>query len=213
MPTLGYSTANATVDYLGPTIVTKKGQPVDVTLVNGLPAAGTPMFPFDQPNNNNAVVMHRHGGLQAAADDGSPGQLIPPGGSRTNHYPNNQAAAPLWYHDHADMTTSYSVYEGLAGFMPNTDNLEPLFNLPSGNFAKAYVLQDKSFNADHTLCYTHREPGVLRGPAGGQRHDRALPAGRAAAVHVHLHQRLGFAVLPPQPPADRRCHRGQRAPR
>ena len=158
VPTLGYSTANAPVDYLGPTIVTKEGQPVDVTLVNGLPAAGTQMFPFDQPNDNNAVVMHRHGGLQAAADDGSPGQLIPPGNSRTNHYPDNQAAAPLWYHDHADLTTSYSVYEGLAGFMPNTDNLEPLFNLPSGNFAKAYVLQDKSFNADYTLCYTHANP-------------------------------------------------------
>lgn len=96
VPTLGYSTANATVNYLGPTIVTKKGQPVDVKLVNDLPAAPTQMFPFDQPNNNNAVVMHRHGGLQAAADDGSPGQLIPPGSSRTNHYPNNQAAAPLW---------------------------------------------------------------------------------------------------------------------
>ena len=158
VPTLGYSTANATVNYLGPTIVTKKGQPVDVKLVNDLPAAPTQMFPFDQPNNNNAVVMHRHGGLQAAADDGSPGQLIPPGSSRTNHYPDNQAAAPLWYHDHADLTTSYSVYEGLAGFMPNTDNLEPLFNLPGGNFAKAYVLQDKSFNADHTLCYTHANP-------------------------------------------------------
>ena len=158
VPTLGYSTANAKVDYLGPTIVTKKGQPVDVRLVNGLPAAGTQMFLFDQPNDDNAVVMHRHGGLQAAADDGSPGQLIPPGGSRTNHYPNNQAAAPLWYHDHADKTTSYSVYEGLAGFMPNTDNLEPLFNLPTGDFAKAYVLQDKSFNANHSLCYTHHDP-------------------------------------------------------
>ncbi|MGZ4611913.1 MAG: multicopper oxidase family protein, partial [Kineosporiaceae bacterium] len=68
------------------------------------------------------------------------------------------AAAPLWYHDHADLATSYNVYEGLAGFMPNTDNLEPLFNLPSGSFAKAYVLQDKSFNADHTLCYNHAAP-------------------------------------------------------
>jgi spore coat protein A, manganese oxidase len=158
VPTLGYSTANAKVDYLGPTIVTKKGQPVDVTLVNGLPASGTKMFPFDQPNDDNAVVLHRHGGLQAAASDGAPGQEILPGGSRTNHYPNDQAAAPLWYHDHADHVTSYNVYEGLAGFMPNTDNLEPLFNLPGGSFAKAYVLQDKSFNADHTLCYTHAAP-------------------------------------------------------
>jgi FtsP/CotA-like multicopper oxidase with cupredoxin domain len=116
------------------------------------------MFPFDQPNNDNLVVLHRHGGLQAAVDDGTPGQEIPPGGSRTNHYPDNQAAAPLWYHDHADKTTSYSAYEGLAGYTPNTDNLEPFFNLPTGNFAKAYVLQDKSLNADHTLCYSHANP-------------------------------------------------------
>lgn len=68
VPTLGYSTAIAKMDYLGPTIVTKKGTPTDVTLVNDLPT-GT-LFPSDQPNNDNAVVMHRHGGIQTVADDG-----------------------------------------------------------------------------------------------------------------------------------------------
>jgi spore coat protein A len=158
VPSLGYSTATETVSYLGPTIVTKKGQPIDVELVNGLPPAGTQMFPFDQPTDGNTVVMHRHGGLQQAESDGVPGQEVPPGASRTNHYPNSQAAAPLWYHDHADHVTSYRVYEGLAGFMPNTDNIEPLLNLPTGDFAKAFVLQDKSFNADYSLCYTHADP-------------------------------------------------------
>ena len=159
VPTLGYSTANATVDYLGPTIVTQKGTPVDVKIVNGLPPAGTAMFPtFGYPNNFNNVVLHRHGGLQPALSDGAPDQIVAPGASRTNHYPNDQAAAPLWYHDHADAITSFNVYAGLAGFMPNTDRLEPLYNLPAGNFSKAYVLQDKSFNADKTLCYTHASP-------------------------------------------------------
>jgi spore coat protein A len=158
VPSLGYSTKNASVSYLGPTIVTKKGTPVDVTLVNGLPAAGTEMFPFGEPNNDNDIVMHRHGGLQAAADDGIPGQEILPGQSRTNHYPNDQAAALLWYHDHADTVTSYRVYEGLAGFMPMTDSIEPLLNLPSGDFAKAFVLQDKTFNADFSMCYSHANP-------------------------------------------------------
>jgi len=159
MPTLGYSTANAKVDYLGPTIVTQKGTPIDVKIVNGLPAAGTSMFlQFGYPTNDNNVVMHRHGGLQPASSDGAPDQNVAPGGSRINHYPNDQAAAPLWYHDHADRVTSYNVYAGLAGFMPNTDRLEPLFNLPAGDFARAYVLQDKSFNANHSLCYTHASP-------------------------------------------------------
>jgi spore coat protein A, manganese oxidase len=155
VPSLGYSTATQTVDYLGPTIVTRQGQPVDVTLVNGL-TAGQPLF-AGMPTTND-VVMHRHGGLQQAASDGTPDQLIPPGTSRTNHYPNDQAAAPLWYHDHADAVTSFNVYGGLAGFMPNTDRIEPFLNLPAGDFAKAYVLQDKSFNADTTLCYTHESP-------------------------------------------------------
>jgi len=165
MPTLGYSTANAKVDYLGPTIVTQKGTPIDVKIVNGLPAAGTSMFlQFGYPTNDNNVVLHRHGGLQPADSDGTPSsdptldQNVAPGGSRTNHYPNDQAAAPLWYHDHADKVTSFNVYAGLAGFMPNTDRLEPLFNLPAGDFARAYVLQDKSFNADYSLCYTHESP-------------------------------------------------------
>jgi len=165
VPTLGYSstgsssTTNVTVDYLGPTIVTKKGTPIDVTIANGLTESGTSMFPqFGYPTNDINVVLHRHGGLQPALSDGAPDQAVPPGGSGTNHYPNDQAAAPLWYHDHADKVTSFNVYAGLAGFMPNTDRLEPLFNLPAGDFAKAYVLQDKSFNADHTLCYTHLSP-------------------------------------------------------
>ncbi len=158
VPSLGYSTANAKVDYLGPTIVTKKGTPVSVTIKNALPPAGTQMFDFGGLPTTNTVVLHRHGGLQAAKDDGVPDQIVTPGGSRTNYYPNDQAAAPLWYHDHVDMVTSYNVYAGLAGFIPNTDARQPLFNLPTGDFAKAYVLQDKSFNADKTLCYTHASP-------------------------------------------------------
>jgi spore coat protein A len=159
VPTMGYSTANAKVDYLGPTIVTKKGTPIDVKIVNGLPAAGTAIYPdWGWPINTNNVVLHRHGGLQPVLSDGAPDQVVAPGASRTNHYPNNQAAAPLWYHDHADRVTSFNVYAGLAGFMPNTDAIEPLYKMPNGAYSKAYVLQDKSFNADKTLCYTHASP-------------------------------------------------------
>ncbi|MER5393695.1 multicopper oxidase domain-containing protein [Saccharopolyspora sp. NPDC002686] len=159
--TLGYSTPNAAVDYLGPTITTHKGKPIDVTVVNDLPAAGTPIFPFDQPNNNNKITTHRHAGLQPAPSDGSPEPIqpeIPPGASRTNHYPNDQAAGPLWYHDHDHENTSYHVYEGLAGFMPNTDEREENFPLPKGDFAKSFAIQDKSFNPDYTLCYNHANP-------------------------------------------------------
>ena len=180
-----------------------------MTIANGLPAAGTAMFPqFGYPNNLNTVVLHRHGGLQAASSDGAPDQAVAPGGSRINHYPNDQAAAPLWYHDHADRVTSYNVYAGLAGFMPNTDRLEPRFNLPAGDFAKAYVLQDKSFNADHTLCYTHASPEffgdlpVVNGTIAPKQTVQPPP------LHLHVHQRLRLPLLPPDPDPGRWRHRG-----
>ncbi len=165
VPTMGYDAVKVThgvntvlshMAYLGPTIVTKQGTPIQVTIKNDLPA-GVDLFPQWGMDPQNTVVLHRHGGLQPALSDGAPDQMVAPGGAtRTNDYPNNQAAAPIWYHDHADETTSFNVYAGLAGYMPNTDRLEPLFRLPTGAFAKAYVLQDKSFNPDHTLCYNHQ---------------------------------------------------------
>ena len=167
VPTMGYDAVSVSgsvntvlshMAYLGPTIVTKEGTPIQVTIKNDLPV-GTDLFPQWGMSNQNTTVLHRHGGLQPALSDGTPDQQVAPGGgTRTNSYPNNQAAAPLWYHDHADMTTSYMVYAGLAGYMPNTDTLEPGFNLPTGDYSKAYVLQDKSFNPDHSLCYSHGSP-------------------------------------------------------
>jgi len=167
VPTMGYDAVSVTggvntvlshMAYLGPTIVTKKGTPIKVTIKNDLPA-GVDLFPQWDMMAQNTAVLHRHGGLQPALSDGTPDQQVAPGGgTRTNDYPNNQAAAPIWYHDHADGTTSFNVYAGLAGYMPNTDRLEPLYNLPSGAFSKAYVLQDKSFNTDKSLCYSHGSP-------------------------------------------------------
>ena len=167
VPTMGYDAVSVTggvnsvlshMAYLGPTIVTKQGTPIQVTIKNDL-TPGVDLFPQWGMVGQNTMVLHRHGGLQPALSDGTPDQQVAPGGAtRTNYYPNNQAAAPVWYHDHADMTTSYNVYAGLAGYMPITDTLEPGFNLPSGEFTKAYVLQDKSFNADHSLCYNHLSP-------------------------------------------------------
>lgn len=159
--TLAYSAPGAPMDYLGPTIVTREGVPADVELVNALPPAGVPLFPFDQHHNDNTLTLHRHGGLQPPESDGIPAPFqpeIPPGGSHTNHYPNGQAAAPLWYHDHPDMATSHHAYEGLAGYIPNTDSAEKTFGLPDGPFAKAFIVQDKSFKPDFTLCYSHVSP-------------------------------------------------------
>ena len=127
-------------------------------IVNGLPPPGRRCSRSTSRTTNKPWSCTDTVASRRVASDGTPEQGVGPGANRTNHYPNNQAAAPLWYHDHQDNTTSYNVYEGLAGFMPNTDTIEPKFNLPAGDFSRAYVLQDKSFNADWSLCYTHASP-------------------------------------------------------
>ncbi|MEU6967476.1 multicopper oxidase domain-containing protein [Kitasatospora aureofaciens] len=156
--TLAYSTPNAPMDYLGPTIVTRKGRPTDVELVNDLPPSGTQIFPtFPMANNDNTLTLHHHGGLQSAQSDGVPaplGQEVPPGHTATYHYPNDQPAAPLFYHDHDDMNTGPHIYPGLLGYSPQTDSRERGIGLPDGDFAKTYLLLSASFDADKQLCYS-----------------------------------------------------------
>ena len=48
-----------------------------------------------------------------AGHDGHPMDVIPAGGNFDYHYPNDQDAASLWYHDHAHGRTSRTLYHGL----------------------------------------------------------------------------------------------------
>jgi FtsP/CotA-like multicopper oxidase with cupredoxin domain len=156
--TLAYSTHNAHMDYFGPTIITREGHPIDVKLANHLPQPGMPIFPtFPTTNNNNTLTLHHHGGLQDAKSDGAPAPLgleVWPGHSYTYHFPNQQAAAPLFYHDHDDMNTGVHIYPGLIGYSPVTDRREQYFSLPHGRFSKTYSLLSASFDSNMQLCYS-----------------------------------------------------------
>ena len=69
------------------------------------------------------------------------------------HYPNDQPATTLWYHDHALGTTRLNVYAGLAGFYLLRDNARTLSTCPSGAFEIPLIIQDRRFNADGSLFY------------------------------------------------------------
>ena len=84
--------------YPGPLIRAKKGREVVVRQTNGLP--------FE-------TNVHLHGGYVPAAHDGHPMDVIPAGAHFDYHYPNDQDAATLWYHDHAHGRTSKTLYYGL----------------------------------------------------------------------------------------------------
>jgi len=162
----GYNTS-----YLGPTIEARSGRPVVVKYVNGLvDSKGHPLpqhlFYVDRTIEGAdgppiRTTPHLHGGHTSAAFDGNPlfwftpdasapanGMGGPAGNSARYTYENDQAAATLWFHDHALGVTRLNVYAGLAAFYLLRDAAEDALGLPSGPFEIPLVLQDKAFNDD-----------------------------------------------------------------
>ncbi|MBI4188654.1 MAG: multicopper oxidase domain-containing protein [Chloroflexi bacterium] len=133
--------------YPGPTIVARSGRRVVIRQTNNLP----------EPSS-----VHLHGGHTPPDSDGHPTATIAPGAYRDYIYPNNQIAAPLWYHEHADGRTPQNVYKGLAGFYILTDDFEAGLNLPSGAYDVGLAIQDKQFNADGSLFYPEITGDVLK---------------------------------------------------
>jgi spore coat protein A len=133
------------------------------------------------------IVTHVHGAHVGPTSDGYPeawylpnasdipagyydegthyGSEVPaPPGSAWFHYPNDQRATTLWYHDHALGMTRLNVYAGLAGFWLIRDDIEDALNLPGpapqlgdAPGTKYYeipmAIQDRSFNEDGSLFY------------------------------------------------------------
>jgi spore coat protein A len=128
----------------GPTVHARVGRPVEVTFRNRL----------DRP-----AVVHLHGGHTDPASDGHPSDEIPPGGERTYRYPNTQAAATLWYHDHVMHMTGEHVYRGLAGFYLLGNPAEDALGLPSGDHDLPLLLSDRRIDADGQLVYDHNSHG------------------------------------------------------
>jgi bilirubin oxidase len=87
-------------------------------------------------------------------------------GSATFHYPNNQAAATLWYHDHTLGMTRLNVYAGPAGFyvlrggpgdkvIGTLPGPAPALGDPPGlrYHEIPIAIQDRSFDANGALFY------------------------------------------------------------
>jgi spore coat protein A len=132
----------------GPTILARQGRPVRIRQVNELAVP---------------TGVHLHGGKVPAAHDGHPTATIAPGASRVYEYPNNQPAAPLWYHDHAHMIEGDNVYSGLHASYLVTDLREQLLPLPRGEYDVPLQIRDARILADGTLTYTRAQdrPHVL----------------------------------------------------
>jgi spore coat protein A, manganese oxidase len=125
------------------------------------------------------TATHQHGGHVPDDADGGPlAVFVPPTRADTSacatepletvhlehveisscyryHYPNDQEAATLWYHDHAVGITRLNVVAGLAGFYLVRDAFDtgragnPL-GLPTGSHEVPLAIQDRSFRPTAT---------------------------------------------------------------
>ncbi|MET7338345.1 multicopper oxidase family protein [Nonomuraea sp. NPDC005650] len=130
--------------YIGPTIRATTGRRVIVHHTNTL---------------DMGTAVHLHGAHVPAAHDGFPTDLINPGTTRTYEYPNRQAAATLWYHDHAHHMEAEHVYRGLHGFYLLEDPAERSLKLPKGAYDIPIMLTDARFADDGSLVFIMDDSG------------------------------------------------------
>jgi spore coat protein A len=94
-----------------------------------------------------------HGAKTRPESDGYPEDWIVPGKSSLYHYPNQQDAAMLWYHDHALGINRLNVYAGLLGTFFIRDSVEDALNLPKGKYELPLILYDRLLTHDAQLLY------------------------------------------------------------
>jgi spore coat protein A len=142
----------------GPTIETRRGNPLLVEWANELPREH--FLPVDYSIHGSGhdvpavrTVIHLHGGRVPPGSDGYPENWFRPGESRFNFYPNIQEATMLWYHDHAMGITRLNMFAGLFGLYIVRDQAEDALPLPRGARELPLVLCDRSLCEDGRLYY------------------------------------------------------------
>ena len=142
----------------GPTFDLQSGQEVLVEWANELPHEH--FLPIDH-NLDGAeagqpevrAVSHLHGAKTPPESDGYPENWTVPGKSSVYHYPNQQDAAMLWYHDHAMGINRLNIFAGLAGAYILRDKEEEDLDLPGGKYEIPLVICDRRFDKDGQLYY------------------------------------------------------------
>jgi spore coat protein A len=160
----------------GPTFEVQTGQPISVRWINNLPvkrhlldeAYDTTIHGADLGEPRVRTVVHVHGAKVMPDSDGYPESWFTPGWAQTGpyfttkvyHYPNEQQATNLWYHDHALGITRLNVFSGLAGFYFIRDEFEDRLNLPRDPYEVPLLIQDRMFKSDGSLYYPTADGGT-----------------------------------------------------
>lgn len=124
--------------YLGPTIKVRKGQKIRIRFKNEL---------------LEESIVHWHGMHVPEEYDGHPTDVISTGETYIYEYEVMNRAGTYWYHPHPHGRTGPQVYNGLAGMLLVTDKEEDNLGLPTGEFDRSVVIQDRSIDNDNQLIY------------------------------------------------------------
>jgi spore coat protein A, manganese oxidase len=142
----------------GPTFDLRSGEEVLVEWANELPQEH--FLPIDHSlpgaeahKPQVRVVSHLHGGKVPPKSDGYPEDWTVPGKSAVYHYPNQQDAAMLWYHDHAMGINRLNIFAGLAGAYILRNKAEDTLRLPGGKYEIPLIIADRMFDKEGQLYY------------------------------------------------------------
>ena len=147
LPGLKTTVAGYNGIFPGPTIRPSRNIRSELRMRNGFPEGRGLVYP-------QAIDMstHLHGSPSKPQYDGYANDITVPGFVKNYHYPNNEQARTLWYHDHRHLLTAQNVYSGLAAFYPLTDLAEQA-QLPQGEFDVPLMIYDALFNRDGSLAF------------------------------------------------------------
>lgn len=134
----GESIQTLSGSYLGPIFRVRQGQRVQVRLKNELP---------------DPTIIHWHG-LRIPEDmDGHPRYAIAPGKSYEYDFQVINRAGTYWFHPHPHQLTGPQVNYGLAGLFIVSDEEEAALGLPSGEYDRPLVIQDRVFDPQNQMVY------------------------------------------------------------
>ena len=146
-------TYGISADYLGPTLLMRRGEEVSINYTNHF---------------SETTTMHGHGMHLPANMDGGPHQTIAPGATWRARFKVNQHACTNWYHPHYMGKTAEHVYQGLAGLIYIEDDETRNLNLPH-RYAQddiPLVVQDRRFDSNGQLDYSPSRQEIRRGYFG-----------------------------------------------
>ncbi|MDT0349423.1 multicopper oxidase family protein [Pseudonocardia charpentierae] len=131
----------------GPTILARRGTPLNIAVSNELPAKH-PNWGYEAWTS-----VHLHGSASKPQFDGYASDITRVGQTKTYQFPNNQESRTLWYHDHGVHHTAENAYMGLAAMYLMSDELEDRLPIPKGSHDLPMVIADKMFAANGSLMY------------------------------------------------------------